>query len=330
VKHSSSGSHLARLWLLEPHRVEVKHGMFGMPVSYEYTTLNSEKIIFPVDQTTGLSDVLHLRNFNPLHASRGLSPMSAAAYSIDTHNAALRWNKALLDNSARPSGALVMKSKDGMATDSLNDEQYARLQARIDDDMRGSANSKKPLLLEGGLEWQEMGLTPAEMDFNTGIWTAATHICAAFQVPPQMIGIPGTSTFANFEQATLTFWEDVVVPLLESILDGLNHWLIPMYGENGLYLEADKDTISALEPRRQIKYDRAEKATFITVNEKREMAGYDQLGPEGDAVLVNSLSVPLDLIAADVHLDQSVVAADTGTPPPKQPAPQPAIDTNAP
>jgi len=34
---------------------------------------------------------------------------------------------------------------------------------------------------------------------------AATHICAAFGVPPQMVGIPGTSTFANFKQATLTF-----------------------------------------------------------------------------------------------------------------------------
>jgi hypothetical protein len=58
------------------------------------------------------------------------------------------------------------------------------------------------------------------------------------------------------------------------------------------------------------------------------MVGFDQLGPEGDAVLVNSLSVPLDLIAADVHLDPTVVAAEEGKPPPKEPA-QPATDTIA-
>jgi HK97 family phage portal protein len=194
----------------------------------------------------------------------------------------------------------------------------------MDERYDGAGNAGKPLLLEGGLEWEAMGLTPAEMDFDKGIWTAATHVCAVFQVPPQMIGIPGTSTFANFEQARLTFWEDVVVPLLESTLDGLNHWLVPMYGDDSLYLEVDKDTISAREPRRQIKYDRAESATFLTVNEKREMVGFDQLGPEGDAVLVNSLSVPLDL----VHLDPTVVAAEEGKPPPKEPA-QPATDTIA-
>jgi HK97 family phage portal protein len=232
-----------QLWLLEPSRVEVKAGMFGMPIAYHYQTLGGEKIIFPVDPLTGLSDVLHLKTFNPLHASRGLSPMSAAAYSIDTHNAALRWNKALLDNSARPSGALVLKSKDGTGAGELSGDQYARLKAEMDERYDGAGNAGKPLLLEGGLEWEAMGLTPAEMDFDKGIWTAATHVCAVFQVPPQMIGIPGTSTFANFEQATLTFWEDVVVPLLESTLDGLNHWLVPMYGDDSLYLEVDKDTI---------------------------------------------------------------------------------------
>jgi hypothetical protein len=96
----------------------------------------------------------------------------------------------------------------------------------------------------------------------------------------------------------LTFWEDVVVPMLESTLDGLNRWLVPLYGDIALSLKADKDTLSALEPRRQIKYDRADKLTFLTVNEKRDMAGYDELadGDGGDVVLVNALSVPLDLM----------------------------------
>jgi phage portal protein BeeE len=84
---------LNELWLLEPHRVKVNHDMFGMPVSYEYQPHGGgEKLVFPVDRVKGTCDVLHLRQFNPLNLTRGLSPMSAAAYAIDTHNAALRWN----------------------------------------------------------------------------------------------------------------------------------------------------------------------------------------------------------------------------------------------
>jgi HK97 family phage portal protein len=188
-----------QLWLLEPHRVHIKQGIFGMPVSYEYQTAGADKLAFPVDQSTGQSDVLHLRNFNPLHASRGLSPMSAAAYSIDTHNSAMRWNKALLENSARPSGALVMKSKDGAGSAPLGDEQYARLKEQMNEDMVVAANASKPLLLEGGLEWQALGLTPAEMDFNKGIWMSATQTCPAFQTPTR----PPSSAQPNWSISTM-------------------------------------------------------------------------------------------------------------------------------
>ena len=45
--------------------------------------------------------------FHPLDDHDGLSPLEAAQMSLDIHNAASRWNKSLLDNAARPSGALV-------------------------------------------------------------------------------------------------------------------------------------------------------------------------------------------------------------------------------
>ena len=58
--------------------------------------------------------ILHVKLFHPLNDHYGLSPIEAAASAIDIHNTASRWNKALLDNSARPSGALVYTARDGI------------------------------------------------------------------------------------------------------------------------------------------------------------------------------------------------------------------------
>ncbi len=55
--------------------------------------------------------ILHLTLFHPADDHYGLSPMEAAAVALDIHNAAGAWNKALLDNAARPSGALVRRRR---------------------------------------------------------------------------------------------------------------------------------------------------------------------------------------------------------------------------
>ena len=105
--------------------------------------------------------VLHIRLFNPLDDYYGMSPLEAAARSIDTHNAASAWNKAMLDNAARPSGALVFAASDGH----LTTEQFDRLKSELESNYQGAANAGRPMVLEGGLDWKEMGFSPKDMEF---------------------------------------------------------------------------------------------------------------------------------------------------------------------
>ena len=102
---------------------------------------------------TGLSPILHLALFHPLDDHYGFAPIEAAAVALDLHNAAGAWNKALLDNSARPSGALVYSAKDG---GNLTAEQYERLKAELEAGFTGARRAGRPLLLEGGLDWKAM------------------------------------------------------------------------------------------------------------------------------------------------------------------------------
>ncbi|MCP5361690.1 MAG: phage portal protein [Hyphomicrobiales bacterium] len=255
---------------LRPDRVAVIAGAGGVPAGYEYT-LDKQVKRYMADPLTGRSAVLHLKCFHPLDDWYGLSPVEAAAYSIDQHNQAAVWNQALLQNGAKPSGALMVKPSEyngGM----LDDEQFTRLRHQIDEQFSGAANAGRPLLLEGGLEWRDMSHSPREMDFIEAKHSAARDIALAFGVPPQLLGIPGDNTYSNLAEARLAFWEQTILPLLDQVIGAFNAWLLPHYREE-LRFTYDADRISALAPRRERIWARLKHADFLTDEEKRAMVG---------------------------------------------------------
>lgn len=264
------------LYLLRPDRMAVIAGVGAMPAAYRYTIGNNKYKDFPVDAITGRSQILHLKNFHPLNDWYGLSPIEAAAYSIDQHNHSGAWNQALLQNGARPSGALVVRPDAGNGV--LSEEQYHRVKKQIDDQFTGAINAGRPLLLEGGLDWKELSLTPKDMDFVETKNSSARDIALAFGVPPQLLGMPGDNTYANLQEARLSLWEQTVVPLVERTADAFTRWLLPMF-DNQLELAPDTEGISVLAARNQAIWDRVEKASFLTENEKRAAVGYGPKTP---------------------------------------------------
>jgi HK97 family phage portal protein len=222
------------------------------------------------DQNAALPPILHLALFNPLDDYYGLSPLEAAAVAVDTHNAAARWNKALLDNAARPSGALVYDGPDGMV---LGDAQFERLKRELDAQFQGASNAGRPMVLEGGLDWKAMSLTPQDMDFLEAKHSAAREIALAFGVPPMLLAIPGDNTYSNYQEANRVFWRQTVLPLAARVSGALTQWLAPAFGAE-LRLAVDSDKIDALAGDRALLWERVSKAPFLTLNEKRTAAGY--------------------------------------------------------
>jgi HK97 family phage portal protein len=191
--------------------------------------------------------------------------MEAAQYSIDQHNECIKWNKSLLENGARPCGALVVKQ-------TMSDETYERLKSEMDDKIKGGDNSGKYLILEGGIEWKEMSINPRDMDFIETKNSSARDIAIAFGVPSQMLGIKGDATYNNMSEARLSFWEETVLPICKMILGELSEWLSKSYNRN-LIIEPDLDTISAISEKRQKIWETVNKSDFVSENEKRESLG---------------------------------------------------------
>jgi HK97 family phage portal protein len=264
-------SKVRELYALRPDRMRVVAGAQGWPEAYEYTA-GGRTVRFAQD-AGGVSPILQVMLLHPLDDHYGLAPLDAAAVALDTHNAAAKWNKALLDNSARPSGALVYAGPEGAL---LSDAQFDRLKRELETTYQGSANAGRPLLLEGGLDWKAMSLSPRDMDFLAARDTAAREIALAFGVPPMLLGIPGDNTYANYQEANRVLWRQTVLPLAGRMTGALAHWLAPVFGPD-IRIVLDTDALDALAADRAAVWQRIAAASFLTLNEKREALGYAPL-----------------------------------------------------
>ena len=150
---------LREIHALRPDRMKVVPGPDGWPEAFEYSA-GGRSVRLAGESVGGVRRVLHTRLFHPTNDHYGMSPIEAASVAIDTHNTAAKWNKALLDNSARPSGALVYANRDGH----LTEEQFARLKSELETGFQGARHAGRPLLLEGGLDWKPLSLTTKDMD----------------------------------------------------------------------------------------------------------------------------------------------------------------------
>lgn len=247
-------------------------------VAYTYGHSQNKKT-YKIDSIEQKSRVLHLRNYNPLDNISGLSSLAAASKAINLHNKVMDWNKALLQNAAKPSGALVFQDGNGY----LSDEQFARLQQQFYDNFSGSTNSGKPLILEGGLKWQDTNTAEKFEKFIELKDSSARDIAIAFNVPPQLLGINGDNTYSNMQEARLALWEENIIPLLDKYADSLSSWLSYWYKEK-LTIDFDKDSISVLTERRENLWSKISKATFMTINEKRSLVGLQPIDG-GDEIL---------------------------------------------
>jgi HK97 family phage portal protein len=257
------------LYALRPDRMRVVPGPNGWPSAYDYS-VGAETVRFRQDGE-GMAPILHLTLFNPLDDHYGMPPMEAAQRALDIHNAASAWNKALLDNAARPSGALVYAAAEGGA---LTDSQFERLKAELEESFQGARNAGRPLLLEGGLDWKPLSLSPKDMDFVEAKAGAAREIALAFGVPPLLLGLPGDSTHANYAEANRALWRQTIVPLLRRTLGALAAWLGEGFGV-ALTIQPDLDAIEELAEDRARLWSRVLAAgELLTDAEKREALGY--------------------------------------------------------
>lgn len=203
------------LWPLMPDRIKPIPDVQNWISGYEYR-IGADK------QTLQPNEVLHFMFLDPGNPYWGIGPLQAAARVVDTDSEAVSWQKVSLQNRAITDGVFTFEHP-------LTEDQWKAARKQVREQHQGSANARTPWVLGGGAKWQQMSLSPAEMDFlNSRRWSVE-EICAAFGVDPLLLLSDRSATYNNKIMARRVFWEDEIIPLLRDIQEALNLGLIPFW-----------------------------------------------------------------------------------------------------
>lgn len=284
------GDQVKELYVHSPKDIDVKLDSSNFPYSYEIKQSGQLVKSFKIDRKgTSATDLMHMWSFNPLSAWTGKAAAYSAASAIDAHNASGTWRNSLMNNSAMPSGIITYETENGS---NLTDDQFNNLEKELEKKFTGVKNAGRPLILEGGLGWQSIGFNPKDMDTSTLKDADAREIALALGVPPTLIGLKGDSTYSNMKEANAAFYRNTILNLVNKFSDHLTAWLSSIYGES-FRIVPDVEKIEALAVERQAVWDKVQTADFLTINEKRELTGYDNIGDEGDKIHIAANMLPL-------------------------------------
>lgn len=254
------------LYPLYPHKIKPIPHRTNFVDGFEYQISNQQTIYRS-------KDVLWSKFNDPLDFYEGLSPIRAMARTIDTENEAVDWNKSQLQNQAVPPGAIRVQNPSPEMQNKLRTEWKKRY--------AGAKNARVPLVLNAEkADYIQFGLSAIDMDFLNQRTLSRVEICAGFKVPSQVAGDPEGQTYANYQEAVKSLWNQCLIPdYLDRMKDCLNLYIVSKYGDN-LEIRYNLDHVGALQENRSelikdatISYEKQ----LLTKNEARDLMGYDEV-----------------------------------------------------
>lgn len=296
VKPTFVGDKIVELTVLDPCDVSLYiDNITKLPVSYQHNTET-----FAFDAITGKCGLFHFMlptPFTGINMGYGLSPLQVVALTADTVSSGLLWNYNLTQNSGKLGGLLTPR-------DSLTAIQANDLKAQLDK-FKGMSSQGEIKVLPVGLEFQQLGINPVDMDFLNTLNFSRETIASAFKIPLPLVNVD-SATYNNRSSAKTELYNDNIIPLLNRILSShLKYIVTNSAGDkvditqdtiSRLTIEIDKQSVPALKEELMKEMDaisKAMQAGVLTPNEAREKLGMPKVNtPEADTLLLKNDVIP--------------------------------------
>lgn len=263
-----------QLWPLRPDRIEIKPGRNGLIESYAYS-IGGQPTFIPAE------DVVHFKMHpDPLDDYYGLSPISVLARFGDLDNSATDFLRAFFLNAGVPGGLLTFKSG------RVGKDERERVRQSWRDQFSTSKGWHDVGVMDADVTYQELGSVPRKLDLSTVWGVTESRICMVFGVPAVLVGAwigLQNSTFANYETAQKSLWQETLLPFYVRLADKLTMGVASEFGADRL-VRFDLSKVQALQENRALKEERARKNWengLLTMNEARIEQGYTEV-PDGD------------------------------------------------
>jgi len=213
------------IWPVRPDRMTPVPDREKFIRGYVYTSPDSEHIPLERDQ------VIFTRMPNPLDPYRGMGPVQSILTDLDTDTAQKEWNRTFFRNSAEPGGIIEVEKR-------LQDDEFAEMTARWQEQHRGVANAHRVAVIEQG-KWIDRNISQRDMQFIEGMGVTTDAILRAFGMPKFAVGMLDDVNRATADASDRWFDKHFTVPRCERFRGALNRRLLPMYGPSAAELEFD-------------------------------------------------------------------------------------------
>lgn len=190
------------------------------------------------EQTYGVDEIVHIREWHPGGVFQGLAPLDACFGAANVERLTLMALSGFWQNGGRPLGLL-------MSDQVIDETQMKRTETWWRKLFGGAANAFRVGIVGGGLRWQNITFSPDELALPDLRREDKLDICAAFRVPPELLGVI-PANYATKREARMEFYEEVVIPQVQERDRALNR------AKLGVTFSSDVDSIRALQRLRQM------------------------------------------------------------------------------
>lgn len=228
-------------------------------------------------------DIIHFKNFNPSSDIVGMATLDAVKFSADTDIAAREYNKMYFQNSATPGVVLEYP-------ETLTPEQVQRIKESWEEDHGGAKKQFKTAIAHSGMKINPLQTSQRDMEFTEQRKFSRDEILGIFRVPKTIIGIMEEVNFASAKTANYVFALRTIFPKMKRIVNTLNEFLLPLYGNEGLEFEF-KNPIPEDKQQLVLEYQAGIAGGWLSINDVRRK---EDLPPieNGEVVFTSFSQVP--------------------------------------
>ena len=270
------------MWVIPSPIMEVEFDGVGMPSGFAIVGVGRSTEV-PVEQ------MMYLREFNPGENNRGLSPIEAGAKVVSMSNDAYEANMRLLQNA----GAKGILSLDDDA--SVTQEQLDVMETKMNEKYGGASAYGKKHISNLKWKWQQIGLSAKDLVLIETHSLNREDMCNMYQLPTELFNDKESSTFNNVQEARKTGLTDAVLPEIDSLRDGFDIWLTPLFNERDkkkYKLVHNKKVYPELQKNMKELVEWLAPAWWFTGNQKLEAMDM----PTSENPLMDDILLPTNLV----------------------------------
>lgn len=265
----------------------------------------------PSEVTFQPDEVLHNKIPSVEDPLYGVGWVTAAEASATLLEEMDGYELKLFENMARPDWGIFLK-------DNLNEVQWNRMVAHIDENMRGNQQAGRPYIFEGGSDAKPLQFSPRDLAFSDGELRKVESIAAISGVPVSLLRA-NDPNLASAEVGFASYMRDTIHPYLVADCEFLNQQLVPLFGDlaEGMFLAYDNPVAEDVEQQSRI-YLSEVNSGVRTVNEARSEIGLDPV-EDGDVLRFNGIELS-QLGGGSFSFTQGLQPAPAPAPAAQQPA----------